>query len=67
MEISLVLSELESAAVHNKKKIMALLKHLQKRTFVMNDILYNASLYVYMRLDLNKHTGLERYFQMSLF
>ena len=67
MEISLVLSELESAAVHNKKKIMALLKHLQKRTFVMNDILYNVSLYVNMRLDLNKHTGLERYFQMSLF
>ena len=33
----------------------------------MNDILYNVSLYVNMRLDLNKHTGLERYFQMSLF
>ena len=33
----------------------------------MNDILYNVSLYVYMRLDMNKHTGLERYFQMLLF
>lgn len=33
----------------------------------MNDILYYESLYIYLRLDLNKHTGLEQYFQMTIF
>ena len=28
------------------------------RTIFMNDILYYESLYIYLRLDLNKHTGL---------
>ena len=31
-------------------------KHLQMRTLFMNDILYYESLYIYLRLDLNKHT-----------
>ena len=38
---------------------MALLKQLQMRTLFMNDTLNHASLYVYLRMDLNKHTGLE--------
>ena len=33
----------------------------------MNDILYYESLYIYLRLHLNKHTGLEQYFQMTIF
>lgn len=33
----------------------------------MNDILYFESLYIYLRLDLNKHSGLGQYFQMTVF
>ena len=33
----------------------------------MNDILYYESLYIYLRLDLNKPTGLEQYFKMLVF
>ena len=33
----------------------------------MNDILYYESLYIYLRLDLNKPTGLEKYFKMLVF
>ena len=33
----------------------------------MNDILYYESLYIYLRLDLNKFTGLEKHFQMTVF
>ena len=33
----------------------------------MNDILYYESLYIYLCLHLNKHTGLEQYFQMTIF
>ena len=38
---------------------MALLKQLQIRTLFMNVTLNHASLYVYLRMDLNEYTGLE--------
>ena len=33
----------------------------------MNDILYLVSLYIYLRLYLNKHLYLKQYFQMTIF
>ena len=34
---------------------MELLKQLEMRTLFMSDILYFVSLYIYLRMDLNKH------------
>ena len=63
--MSLVLMELELAVVHKTQKKKR--RKIGQYPVILTLNWLNESLYIYLRLDLNKHTGLEKHFQMTVF